>query len=68
MTPMTRRTESGSFATSKPATIARPLVMGTRVVIMRMSVLLPAPLGPSRPKISPSLTAKLTPLTASNVP
>jgi hypothetical protein len=28
------------------------------VVIMRMSVLLPAPLGPSRPKISPSATLK----------
>jgi hypothetical protein len=28
-------------------------VSGISVVIMRMSVLLPAPLGPSRPKISP---------------
>src|ERR1700691_939965 len=68
MTPITRLTSSGSLATSKPATNALPLVMGTRVVIMRMSVLLPAPLGPSRPKISPSATEKLTPLTASKAP
>ncbi len=31
-------------------------VTGMSVVIMRMSVLFPAPLGPSRPKISPSAT------------
>jgi len=48
--------------------MARPLVMGTSVVIMRMRVLLPAPLGPSRPKISPSATEKLTLLTASKAP
>ena len=38
---------------SCPATTAVPLVGGTSVVNMRMSVLLPAPFGPSRPKISP---------------
>ncbi len=35
---------------------------------MRISVLLPAPFGPSRPKISPSATSKLTPFTASKSP
>src|SRR4051812_12342472 len=35
---------------------------------MRISVDLPAPLGPSRPKISPSSTAKLIPLTAVKSP
>ena len=35
---------------------------------MRMSVDLPAPFGPSNPKISPSSTAKLIPLTAVNSP
>src|SRR5262249_34396975 len=45
-----------------------PSVGGSRVVSMRMRVDLPAPLGPSSPKISPSSTAKLTPLTAVNSP
>ena len=47
------------------STRARPAVTGMRVVIIRMRVLLPAPLGPSKPKISPSATEKLTSLTAS---
>src|SRR5581483_5288004 len=38
------------------------------VVSMRMSVDLPAPFGPSRPKISPSSTAKLMPSTAVKSP
>ena len=53
---------------SCPATIAVPLVGGTSVVSMRMSVLLPAPFGPSRPKISPLCTVKLTLSTASSAP
>ena len=32
--------------------------------IMRMGVVLPAPFGPSRPKISPACTSKLTSWTA----
>ena len=35
---------------------------------MRISVDLPAPFGPSSPKISPSATSKVMPLTASNSP
>ena len=45
-----------------------PTVGGSSVVSMRISVDLPAPFGPSRPKISPSSTAKLMPLTAVKSP
>src|SRR2546427_4633325 len=68
ITPMARRAASASFCTSCPATQAVPAVMGMRVVIMRISVDLPAPLGPSRPKISSSLTLKDTSSTAVNSP
>ena len=68
MTPMARLTASASRETSWPAMIAFPLVTGMSVVIMRMRVLLPAPLGPRRPKISPSATWKVMPLTASKSP
>ncbi len=60
ITPMLARTALGSRMISCPATTAVPLVGGTSVVNMRISVLLPAPFGPSRPKISPPVTVKLT--------
>ena len=41
-----------------PRTRAVPAVGGVSVVSMRISVVLPAPLGPSRPKISPCSTVK----------
>ena len=47
---------------------AFPAVTGSKVVIMRMSVLLPAPFGPRRPKISPSATWNVMPATASKSP
>src|SRR5947209_14286284 len=47
---------------------AVPAVISSRVVIMRMSVDLPAPFGPSNPKISPSATSKETPSTAVKFP
>src|SRR5262245_4925369 len=68
MTPIERRTASGSVTTSWPATSAVPAVGGRSVVSIRMSVDLPAPFGPSRPKISPSSTPKLTPPTAVKSP
>src|ERR1035438_903992 len=68
MTPILARTALGSRMMSYPATMAVPLVGGTSVVNMRMSVLLPAPFGPSRPKISPPGTMKLTLSTASSAP
>ena len=66
--PDARSTALGSRMISCPATIAVPLEGGTSVVNMRISVLLPAPFGPSRPKISPLWTVKLTLSTASSAP
>src|SRR4051812_29883645 len=53
---------------SKPLTSAVPEVGGSSVTSMRISVDLPAPLGPSRPKISPASTSKVIPLTAVKSP
>ncbi len=53
---------------SKPLTSAVPEVGTSSVVSMRMSVDLPAPLGPSRPKISPSSTVNEMPSTAVKSP
>src|SRR5262252_1762074 len=47
---------------------AVPLVGGSSVTSIRISVDLPAPFGPSSPKISPSSTVKLIPFTAVNSP
>src|SRR5262245_20413191 len=47
-----------------PPTYAPPLVGITRVVSMPAVVVLPAPLGPSRPKISPPRTDRSKPSTA----
>ena len=67
-TPIRRRTSSGFFATSKPATIALPEVGRSNVVSMRTTVLFPAPFGPRKPKISPALTVRLMPFTALTSP
>ena len=64
MTPIDRRTPSACLITSKPLTSAVPAVGADSVTSIRMSVDLPAPFGPRSPKISPSWTAKLMPLTA----
>src|SRR5437667_1083321 len=68
MTPIDLRTSSASRTMSKPLTRAVPAVGGSSVVSIRISVDLPAPLGPRRPKISPSPTAKLIPFTAVKSP
>ena len=68
MTPIDWRTPSDCLTTSKPLISAVPDVGGSSVTIIRISVDLPAPFGPSRPKISPSSTAKLIPLTAVKSP
>ena len=54
ITPSTWRTPSASFTMSCPPMRAVPEVGGVSVVIMRISVVFPAPFGPSSPKISPS--------------
>src|ERR1700709_2540622 len=51
-----------------PPTKARPLVGITRVVSMPAVVVLPAPLGPSRPKISPWCTSRSSSSTALSPP
>src|SRR3989449_5864223 len=61
---MMRRISAPSRSTSRPATRTVPLVFARSVVIIRMTVVLPAPLGPRNPKNSPSPTEKLTSLTA----
>jgi hypothetical protein len=68
MTPIDLRTSFGERTTSKPLMRAVPEVGGISVVSMRMRVDFPAPLGPSKPKISPSCTAKLKLSTAQNAP
>src|ERR1700687_2248984 len=68
MTPMEWRTPSASVTTSCPPTVAVPEVGGVSVVIIRINVVLPAPLGPSKPKISPVGTVKLTSFTATKSP
>jgi len=44
---------SGSRTTSRPATVALPESGGRMPASMRIVVVLPAPSGPTRPKISP---------------
>src|SRR3984893_9364592 len=68
ITPIVRRTASGSRATSCPSTRTVPAVIGISVVIIRINVDFPAPLGPSSPKISPSFTANETSSTAVKSP
>ena len=68
ITPIARRTPSAWRTTSNPPTLAVPEEGGIRVVNMRMRVDLPAPFGPSNPKISPRSTVKLIPSTAVKSP
>ena len=67
-TPISCLATAGWATTSMPFTKARPAVGMTRVVSMLAVVVLPAPLGPSRPKISPSQTFRLRPSTAFTPP
>src|SRR5580658_8178610 len=66
--PTWARTAIGWAVTSSPATRAVPPVGRSSVSRMRMVVVLPAPFGPSRPKISPRPTSKLAPSSALVVP
>src|SRR5262245_28271079 len=54
--------------TSKPATVASPDVGCDRPHRMRMAVVLPAPLAPRKPKISPRCTSNVSPSTAVKSP
>ena len=55
---MRLRTSTGSLATSCPSTFTLPEVGRSRVVIILMVVVLPAPFGPSMPNSSPLFTSK----------
>src|SRR5260370_6093124 len=65
---MRSRTDSESVRTSRPSTRASPPLRGKRPVSILMTVVLPLPLGPRKPKISPFSTRKLTSLTAVKLP
>ena len=53
----------GSMVTSLPENVTLPASGVIIPMVMRKLVVLPAPLRPSRPTISPSLTVKPTPST-----
>src|SRR5215813_4697568 len=59
---------SGLLPISMPQIAARPAVGATRPQSIRNSVVLPAPFGPTIPRISPASTVRLTPRTASTTP
>src|ERR1700730_3796234 len=65
---MRSRTDSASARTSSPSTQADPSLRGSKPVSILMTVVLPLPLGPRKPKISPFSTRKLTPSTATKSP
>src|SRR5438105_8491744 len=62
---MRSRILPGWVARSQPATRAVPPLGASSVESMRSVVVLPAPLGPRKPKISPRRTSRSTPATAS---
>ena len=64
MTPRRALIAEGSLFTSMPKTVTVPLVGGMKQEMMRITVVLPAPLGPRKPKHSPSAMATSMPLTA----
>lgn len=53
-----------SRVASCPKTRTMPVGTGRRVVMQRIAVVLPAPLGPSSPNTSPSWTERSRPSTA----
>src|ERR1700743_2892603 len=65
---MGRRTASRAGGTSTPAPSPDPALGLVSVQSMLIVVVLPAPLGPRKPKTSPVPTSKPTPLTASKSP
>jgi hypothetical protein len=66
--PIDLRTLLASLTMSKPFTIAVPAV-GLRIVLsIEITVVFPAPLGPSKPKISPFSTVILNSSTALKEP
>jgi hypothetical protein len=58
--PISERACRKSSTTSKPPTFAVPELALTRPQMIEISVVLPAPLGPSKARISPSSMSRLT--------
>src|SRR5487761_2474919 len=67
-TPRRRRTATGSTEASMPSMSTRPRSGRISVYRQRSVVVLPAPLGPSSPVISPSRALNDTPSTATTLP
>src|SRR5262249_5179806 len=65
--PIWRRT-SGRVGSAAPLTDTAPASGRRAPAIMWMVVVLPAPLGPSSPKVSPRASSRLTPSTATTRP
>src|SRR4029450_9601099 len=59
---------AGSPVMSRPSSRTRPSVGGSSPLTVLNSVVLPAPLGPMRPTISPAETFTLTPVSAARPP
>ena len=64
MTPMAARDWRGFTSWSKPQIVTLPAVLRTRPARMLMVVDLPAPFGPSRPKIEPAGIDRSSPFSA----
>src|SRR5438045_94496 len=63
-----RRQASGSSSGSRPAMRSAPALGGKTPARIRIVVVLPAPLGPRKPTISPAATSKEMPRSASTAP
>ena len=68
MSPILARTATGSFRASHPATSTVPESGRLSVAKILISVVLPAPLGPSTPSTDPLGTVRSTPLRARVLP
>ncbi len=67
-TPNRLRTSFWSVAGSRPSSSSDPVVGRSKVVSILMVVVLPAPFGPRKAKISPAHTSNVTSLTAVTFP
>ena len=63
-TPMDCLANAASATASTPAIMTVPALGSARVVQMEIVVVLPAPFGPSNPKIAPASTFRSMPSTA----
>src|SRR3954463_7050286 len=63
-----RRAWASAASRSIPNTSMLPESLGTRPMIVRVSTDLPAPEGPTKPRISPRLTSRLSPSSTFVVP